>query len=256
MSRKLKPRKKKNHISEAAKAKDFHAFVAAPAYDGKCDIGFTNSICQAAFTAPLFGCKITMSLIPGGAFIDLSRNQLVQAFLKSEATHLFFIDTDLEFGPEAFIGLLRCDLPIVCGVYPKRQEKEEYPVLWMDEPKHGGMWVDDNGFIMAKRIPTGFLCIRRDVIEEMATDAIKLTITGWLGEVPVIFEAGVHEKEDGSHTFIGEDFLFSDKYVKKYDKPIPVWADVDFTHGGHKGNLAEYLQRTIYGEKTDDVSAA
>ena len=256
MSRKLSQRKKKNHISEAAKAKDFHAFVAAPCYDGKCDIEFTNSICRAAFTAPLFGVKLTMSLIPGGAFIDLSRNQLVQAFLKSEATHLFFIDTDLEFGPEAFIGLLRCDLPIVCGVYPKRQDKEEYPVLWMDEPKNGGMWVTEEGFINAKRVPTGFLCIRRDVVEEMAADAIKLTLTGWLGEVPVIFETGVHEKEDGSHTFIGEDFTFSDKYVKKYDKPIPVWADCDFVHGGYKGNCAEYLQRTIYGEKADDVIAA
>ena len=256
MSRKLKPRKKKNHISEAAKAKDFHAFVAAPAYDGKCDIGFTNSITRAAFTAPLFGVKITMSLIPGGAFIDLSRNQLVQAFLKTDCTHLFFIDCDLEFGPEAFIGLLRCDLPIVCGVYRKRQEKEEFPVLWMDEPKHGGMWVTEEGFINAKRIPTGFLCIRRDVVEEMVADAIKLTLAGWLGEVPVIFETGVHEKEDGSHTFIGEDFMFSDKYVKKYGKPIPVWADIDFVHGGYKGNCAEFLQRSVYGEKTDDVSAA
>ena len=255
MSRKLSQRKKKNHISAAAKAKDFHAYVAAPCYDGKCDIEFANSIAQAAFAAPLFGVKITLSLIPGGAFIDLSRNQLVQGFLKSDCTHLFFCDSDLEFGPEAFIGLLRCDLPIVCGVYRKRQEKEEYPVLWMDEPKHGGMWVTPEGFINAKRVPTGFLCISRKVIEEMAEDAIKLTLPGWEGEVPRLFHTGLYEKTDGTHTFIGEDFSFADDYVKKYDKPIPVWADIDFTHGGYKGNCAEFLNRSIYGEKSDTSAA-
>lgn len=255
MSRKLKPRTKKSHIKQAAKAKNFHAFVATPAYDGKVDIGFTNSIAEAAFACPLFGIKITMSLIPGGAFIDLSRNQLVQGFLKTDCTHLFFVDGDLQFGPEAFVGLLRCDLPIVAGVYPKRQEKEEYPVLWEDEPKHGGMWVTEEGFINAKRVPTGFLCIRRDVVEEMAADAIKLNLSGWEGEVPRLFYTGLFDRSDGGQTFIGEDFAFCEDYVKRYKRPIPVWADIDFVHGGHKGNCAEFLNRSIYGEKSDTSAA-
>ena len=253
MARKLG--KKKNHISEAAKRTNFNVFVATPAYDGKVDTGYCQSITDAAFACPLFGIKMTLSVLANGAFIDLARNQFVKAFLEEhkECTHLFFIDADLSFPPEAFVGLVRAGLPIVAGVYPKRQEKEEYPVLWEDHPD-GGLWVEDE-FIMARRVPTGFLLIERSVVEEMAADAEKLRLTGTEGTVPRLFYTDIYPHSEGGNTFIGEDFQFCDDYRKKYNRPIHVWPHIEFTHGKVKGECAEYLNRMVNGEPSDRSAA-
>jgi hypothetical protein len=47
----------------------------------------------------------------------------------------------------------------------------------------------------------------------------------------------------GAFRLIGEDYTFSDKYVAKYGKSIPVWSNFEFTHHGFKGNFWEYLNR-------------
>jgi hypothetical protein len=231
-----------------------HVFVATPAYDGKVDTDYCQSIVQAAYALPLMGIKITLSCLANGAFIDLARNQFVQAFLDDhkECTHLFFVDADVAFPPDALIGLVGLNQPIVAGVYPKREPEEKYPVRWMEHPD-GGLWCEDN-FIMADRVPTGFLCIRRDVLEEMAADAIKLKVAGNDAPIPRVFYTDLIEDKDGNPGMIGEDFKFCDNYVAKYGIPIPVWPDIDFSHGGHKGNLAEHLNRTI-GTMEESVEA-
>ena len=237
------------------------AFVATPAYDGKVDTGFCQSMVEATYAAPLMGMRVTFSCLANGAFIDLARNQFVKVFLEDhpECTHLFFIDSDIDFPPEAFNAFPGLDLPVVAGIYPKREPDESYPIRYHESPT-GGLWVE-NEFIMAERVPTGFLCIRRDVVEEMAKDAIQLKIAGTDGLVPRLFYTEVRENDDGSQSMIGEDYAWCDDYVKKYKKPIPVWPDVDFVHGQYKGNLAEYLNRTlskpeVVGHVDDETSAA
>ena len=236
------------------------AFVATPAYDGKVETGYCQSIVEAAYASPLMGIRVTLSCLANGAFIDLARNQFAKVFLEDhpECTHLFFIDADLDFPPDAFCGLIGLNLPVVAGVYPKREPDESYPIRYHESPT-GGLWVEDE-FIMAERVPTGFLCIRRDVVEEMAKDAIKLKIAGTEGEVARLFYTEVRENADGSKSMIGEDYAWCDDYVKKYKKPIHVWPDIDFVHGQYKGNLAEYLNRTLSGPEVvghvDDSSAA
>lgn len=249
-------RKLGKSIKKVNKAKLNHVFIATPAYDGKVDTAYCQSITDAVYACPLFGVKVTLSCLANGAFIELARNQFVKTFLEEQkdCTHLFFIDADLSFPPDAFVGLINLDWPIVAGVYPKREPTESYPVQWA-EHEDGGLWAGDEGFLMANRVPTGFLCIRRDVLEEMAEDAEKLTITGTEGTVPWVFGTSIIDTKDGGKTLIGEDFYFCDRYVEKYGKPIPVYCDIDFVHGKYKGNIAEWLNRNINPEKSD-MSAA
>ena len=253
MTRKLG---KKVKLKTVNKEKLNYVFVATPAYDNKVNAEFCQSMINAVYGCPLFGVKVASSILANGAFIELARNQFVRAFLDDhkECTHLFFVDADLKFPAEAFVGLVGMNLPIVAGVYPKREPTETYPVQWQ-EHKDGGLWCED-GFIMAKRVPTGFLCIRRDVLQEMADDAEQVTITGTDGLVPWVFSTGLIETDKGTTTMIGEDFQFCDNYIKKYGKPIPVWPDIDFEHGGVKGNLAEYLNRTVNGMNDESETSA
>lgn len=242
MSRKLGDKKKANRVDPAR----WDVLVCTPAYDGKVDTDYSQSLAEAAFCSPLYGIKMNASVMGNGAFIDLSRNIFVKIFLEQfpDATHLFFIDADLKFPPNAFVGLVRSGLPICAGVYRRRQEPEDYPAKFSEHPEQGGLWVEDD-WVMADRVPTGFLCITRKVLEEMAEDAEKLVITGQDGTVPRLF----YTKIDDENRFVGEDFCFCDDYMKKYGKPIPIWTNIDFTHGGYECNLSDFLEKQIEKEE-------
>lgn len=235
--------------------------VATPAYDDKVDSCFAHALGESSYACPLFQVHLTFTIMKGGAFIDLTRNILTRMFLQDEpfqsCTHLFFIDSDLKWSPNAFVGLVRSDLPICAGVYPKRQSPIEYPIKFSEHPIEGGLWVEEeeDGFqwIMADRVPTGFLCIRRDVVEEMAKDSEQLDIHGQPGPVPYLFGTELLDSPDvrwpGSKKYVGEDYSFCDRYVEKYNKRIHVWPDIDFVHGGYEGNLLSYLKEKIEGDE-------
>ncbi len=50
--------------------------------------------------------------------VGYARNNCVEAFLKSEATHLLFVDADTIPHPEALLLLLKADKPIISGIVP------------------------------------------------------------------------------------------------------------------------------------------
>jgi len=245
-------------LGKKEKIKNPHVFVATPAYDGKVHSEYAQSLAEASFTAPLYGIKVTQSVMGNGAFIEMARNIFVKIFLEDypDCTHLFFIDSDLRFEARAFIGLARADLPICAGVYRRRQEPEDYPAKWTPHPELGGLWVEDN-WLLHDRVPTGFLCIRRDIVEEMAKDAQQINLADQDGPVPWLF----YTKITDDKRFMGEDFAFSDDYVARYKDPIPVWTDFDFTHAGYKCNYHQWLLKQVEKveqekKKADEKSAA
>ena len=231
-----------------------YVYVATPAYDGKVDADYTRAVAEAAFMCGANGIRFGMSTLGNGAFIELNRNILVTKFLENkDFTHLFFIDGDLEFPWAGFINLILADLPVAAGVYRRRQEPEDYPGNWLNHPTEKGedgeevLWVEDDNWLQCARVPTGFLCIRRDVIERMVKDCRKVKIADQ-PPMPWLFETKI--ADDGG--FIGEDFVWCDKYMAMYregifDKPIQCLVDMDFTHGGYKGNWAKFLLKRVEG---------
>lgn len=233
-------------------------YIATPAYDGKCHTDYAQALLESGFSAGCFGIWVTCSVMGNSAFIDLARNIFVKMFLEDEdlqdCSHFFFIDSDLRWESRAFIELIRhCtdDRPVVAGVYRKRQDPEEYPCRWVPHPelsKDGidKLWFDDEGWLQTNRVPTGFLCIKRHILEEMAEKAPKMNLKGH-GEVPRLFYTYINEKNQ----FIGEDFAFCDDYVKQYGKNISVWTDFDFVHDGWKGNYQHWIKKHAVGFDDD-----
>jgi len=159
----------------------------------------------------------------------------VKMFLESDCTHLFFIDSDLKWEARAFLGLLMAGRPVAAGVYRRRQEPEDYPVKYVEDERVGLMIND--GWADCLRVPTGFLCIERKVIEEMAADAEKMLIPE--GEVPRLFYTKVTE----DRKFMGEDYCWCDDYVERYGKPIEVFVDLNFKHDRFECNWLDFLKR-------------
>jgi hypothetical protein len=233
--------------------KGLHAYVCTPAYDGKVECNYSQALAEAAFCCPLYGIRLTAGVMGNGAFIELARNIFVKRFLEdyTDCTHLFFIDADIGFQPNAFIGLIEANLPICAGVYRRRQDPEDYPCVFGDEPTKGGLWFE-NDWLMCKRVPTGFLCIRRDVVTEMAAKAPQINIPDQKGPVPWLF----HTKFDDQQRFIGEDYAFCDDYIAQYGKHIPVWPNFDFIHGGYRGNLSTFLEKKYAEHVEKETSSA
>jgi hypothetical protein len=227
------------------------AYVATPAYDGKVQTDFAMSVAESCQVAALMGINVTVCMMRNGAFIDLSRNNFVRLFLETECTHLFFIDSDLKWEPRAFVGLLTSGKPICAGAYPKRQEPEEYPVRYKPHPEQGGLWVD-NGWIMCDRVPTGFLCIERSVLERMVAKAPVIKSSKDPTN-PRLFYTYMNEDD----MFVGEDFAFCKDYVAEFNEYIPVWPDFDFTHGERfTGNFHTFLNEQVKKEEAISTSAA
>jgi hypothetical protein len=219
--------------------KRIHAYIATPAYDGRVLTDYAISLAESAQLGVLNGIQTTAAVMGNGAFIELARNTFVQLFLKTDCTHLFFIDADIRWEARAYVGLLTSGRPICAGVYPKREDPEKYPCHWMHE--EDGTIKMDGHWIMCDRVPTGFLCIERKVVEEMVADAKVIKCKTEIADTqPYLFETYVNADDD----FVGEDFAFSEKYVRKYGAGIPVYPDFDFTHGVRwKGNMHNYLNR-------------
>lgn len=223
--------------------------VATPAYDGKVDQEYASSMLMAGQVCTTNMVEVSQAIMGNGAFIDLARCVLVKRFLEDEKlknfTHFMFIDADLQFEPRAIAGLVRSGLPVCAGAYRRRQEPEDYPVKWTPMEGSENKLDMNGGWLKCERVPTGFLCIQRHVLEKMTELAFER------GDYMKIQEEGdvarlFYTKVDEEKRFEGEDFCWCDDYMKLYhegvfDEPIWVWCDFDFTHGGYKCNYQHYL---------------
>jgi hypothetical protein len=247
--------------------KPLHAYICTPAYNGQVDDAYAQSLAETSFCCPMYNIQVTAGIIGNVGFIELARNIFVKKFLEehTDCTHLFFIDGDLQFESRAFVGLMRSGLPICAGLYRRRQAHEDYPFMPAENPDGGGLWFI-NDWLQCRRVPTGFLCISRPVLEAMAEEAPVLEVADQPGGVPWVFDLKKEPvtKSDkhiaktygesrrlradgkevaGGFRLIGEDYTFCDKYVEKYGQNVPVWSNFEFKHHGFQGNFWTYLNR-------------
>lgn len=234
--------------------------VATPAYDGNVQSDFASSLLMAGQLATLNAIEVSAAIMGNGAFIDLARCVMVKRFLEDEKlkhfTHFMFIDADLQFDPKVFVGLVRSGLPVVAGAYRRRQEPEDYPVRWVPMEGTSDKLNMNGGWLKCDRVPTGFLCIERDVLQTMTDIAFENDNYMMLqeeGKVARLF----YTKIDEEMRFEGEDFCWCDDYMALYeggvfDHPIWTWVDADFTHGGYECNYMHWLDKEIKKGKKEN----
>jgi hypothetical protein len=230
-------------------AKPVHIYIATPAYDGKVQTDYAMSLAETCQLATYMGVRVTVCIMRNNIFIDHARNHFARLFLESDATHLFYIDSDLKWEPRAVVGLAKAGFPICAGVYPKRQEPEEYPARYAINPETDGIWTMDE-WVLCSRVPTGFLCIERKIVQEM-WDAAKPYHNANEPPVRQLFKTYINDKD----TLVGEDFYFCEEYCKRYEQLIPVHPDFDFVHGERfEGNFHKYLNALTEIEKAEEAA--
>ena len=96
-------------------------FIATPQYGGLCYGYYVQSLMslQTLLRDNKIDCAV--SFLFNESLIQRARNALVHGFLKTDHTHLMFIDADIRFNPQDVLPMMLADKPIICGIYPKKE---------------------------------------------------------------------------------------------------------------------------------------
>ena len=148
--------------------------LATPTYD-KLGAAYTEALFHSSDALAKAGIASELCILAGDCHVDDARNFLVRNFLESDCTDLVFLDADVAWPPEALVELLRYDRDVVAGLYPLKSRTENFPVRLLPDK----VWAEVDGLLEVESVPTGFLRIRRSVLERMAGVAPKYLRPEW-----------------------------------------------------------------------------
>tara|TARA_Y100000996_G_scaffold384443_1_gene341146 strand:+ start:337 stop:1386 length:1050 start_codon:yes stop_codon:yes gene_type:complete len=100
-------------------------FVATPMYGGQCHGMYAKASVDMSMMATQMGVNMKFYYLFNESLITRARNYLVDEFLRSDFTHMMFIDSDIAFNPNDVFALAaladpKGDKDIICGPYPKK----------------------------------------------------------------------------------------------------------------------------------------
>jgi hypothetical protein len=101
-------------------------FVGTPMYGAQCAGTYTKASVDLATMCAANGIGIHFYYLFNESLIQRARNYIADEFLRSDCTHLLFIDADIGFNPRDVLGLLAVQISdpekynIVTGLYPKK----------------------------------------------------------------------------------------------------------------------------------------
>lgn len=214
-----------------------HVFISIPCGDGTIHAPCVAALFEGTQMLDAAGFNVTLSLEAGNCHVDDARNSQVREFLKSDATDLVFIDADVGFRPEDLLKLVSVDRDVVAGVYPKKEDVEDFPVRALP----GEIWADADGLVEVEGVPTGFLRIKRHVLERLRDKAVSFI--GQAGD-PVPYHV-IFERIVAGNKRMSGDYTFCHKW-RQMGGLIHVDPEMEFTHTGNKtwgGSLGAYWKR-------------
>jgi hypothetical protein len=137
-----------------------NVLIATPAYNDVFYEPYVRSLFNTQRIANQIGMKLVLGVLGGGFYIEPARNVLAQIFLESDCTHLFFIDADIGWKPENFFDLILSEKQMIGATYPKKT----LPITYCHHPKDPISDLEEPTEVNA--LPAGFLCIRRDALNQ------------------------------------------------------------------------------------------
>ena len=229
--------------------------VATPCYGSLVSTAYMHSIVKLALYAS--AVRIGLALHTAhDSLITRGRNAMVAEFLANPvATHLLFIDADIGFEPEMVGRFLAFDQDIVAGLYPIKgldwnrvaerasiapatpEQLAEAALRFVGSPFAGAEREEMDGFVTARYAGTGFMLIRRSVIEQLRDAHPELgykhahvnTLTERTSDHLVDLFSPLIEPE--TRTYLSEDYSFCHRWRQLGGK---VWLDATarLTHVG------------------------
>jgi hypothetical protein len=208
---------------------------------------FETTIAMMKVAGELAKHKINHAVIArlGDAYLAKVRSKLASDFLNQfpGVENFFFIDDDVGgFPPEKVVEFIRRPESLLLGIYPKKQDITDFPVILLSNTETGEL-IERDGLVAAAWGPTGFMRIKRHVLEAVAAKSKRFRDMEPDGKEAwywLMFDCGLG-KDDW---YWGEDFNFCRCWREECSGEIWVDPNIPFTHRGTKkweNNLASNL---------------
>lgn len=249
-------------------------FIATPMYGGQCAGMFTKSTNDLAMACAKYDIEVRFYYLFNESLITRARNYCVDEFLRSDCTHMLFIDSDIGFNFKDVFTLLHLCEPstgfdIVTGPYPKKTISWEKVKSAVDQgfgdqnPFELENFIGDYVFNAAEGIEqfridepvqireggTGFMMIHRNTFEKYAEaypelkylpDHVRTEHFDGTREITAFFDTIIDPK---SKRYLSEDYMFS-QYAREAGLKIWMcpWMQLkhvgSYTFGGSMSAMA------------------
>jgi hypothetical protein len=221
-------------------------FIATPMYGGMAHGLYVKSALDLTNIMNRYGIETKFSFLFNESLITRARNYLVDEFLRTDYTHMLFIDSDINFNAQDIIALMALDKDVIGGPYPKKsinwknviEAARKHPDL---EPKELEKLVGEYVFNAVKgtksftvteplevmEIGTGFMMIKRDVFDKMKESYPQIHYRpDHVGQknfdgsryIHAFFDTVIDTKDSitggGSDRYLSEDYMFCQMWRK------------------------------------------
>lgn len=212
-------------------------FIATPMYGGMCCGMYMKSCLDLQTIFQQYGIPSRFSFIFNESLITRARNYLVDEFLRTDFTHLLFLDADIHFNPQDIIAMLALDKEVIGAPYPKKamnwgniaEAARKHPEL---DPKELENVVGDYVFNVVKgterfqvseplevmEIGTGYMMVKREVFPKFEAAYPQLRYRpDHVGQKNFDGQRYIHAYFDtvidpASERYLSEDYMFCQWY--------------------------------------------
>ena len=234
-------------------------FIGTPCYGAKC---FTNYVTALIATKELLqskGIEVKIEFLGYESLIPRGRNTLIAKFMALEDfTHILFIDADIVWNPMDVYKLMLHNKDIIGGIYPQKKYHWN-KVNNVNSPEEVSKLLNynlnyksrenriENGLIELRHIPTGFMMIKREAIEQLKEFYPNKKYVDDIGCCQTDKEKdnlyAFFDCEIVDNHYLSEDYLFCENWNKLEGK---VYADltINLVHIGNEffvGNMGMYV---------------
>ena len=218
-------------------------FLATPMYGGACAGMFARSIADLAALCAQYQIPLQFYFLFNESLITRARNYCCDEFVRSEAEHLMFVDSDIGFDPKDIIALMALQAlepekyEIIGGPYPKKciswekikhavdkgvadknpNELEKFVGDYVFNPKGGQQSISIGEPCEVLEIRTGFMMVTKQAMKKFADtypqylykpDHVRTEHFDGSREIMMYFQA---EVDPATKRYLSEDYWFCQK---------------------------------------------
>lgn len=220
--------------------------IATPFYEMRGFSPYIFSLTHTIRLLTMMGVEHEYWELSGDSYVDRAKNTLMTKFLEDpDATDLFVIDSDMQWDPNGFIGMLMQPEEVVVGSYPQKNSWGRWtssPELQQDEKGWhpvGRMLPDGSALIKAAFLAGGFMRIKRSALQKFkdAYPQFRYKDSSADPSVPdrEYVEFSTCEIKDGLRW--GEDRVFG-KRLAAIGVDAWIYPNIQFGHFGIKDRRA------------------
>lgn len=214
-------------------------FLATPMYGGNCVGMYTRAVADLSAVCAKYGIPLQLYFLFNESLITRARNYCADEFLRSDATHMLFLDSDIGFNPQDVLAMLaiqddESDYDVIGAPYPKKciswekvkqavdkgiadedpNRLEKFVGDYVFNPKGGQREIPIGEPVEVMEIGTGFMMIRRKTFEKYKEtfpnlsykpDHIRTAAFDGSREIHAYFDCII---DPVSKRYLSEDYMF------------------------------------------------